>query len=282
MKKKIFIAVTACLLMSVMLFTGCVRVITFGQYLTLSDKALENSYNHILTNKTDLSTQKDFKVSVIETEKVYDEEGKYEEEKTVKTYSRKGQGENTVFVIRTEERETSWDEQSSSYKNTYTEITIETYAKINDNYYLLEEHYVSTTMMWTKYIKTPYLSVDAFKTAVYNQTKTAFSKADDIHADGEMFLITTVANAEATEEGDLTKLFIDYYYSSANTSSQTASLVKQNICAVYELKDEKLHRMSMDTTMHSNGVLVNETSESVNVTYSSDASLPADLDEFGL
>ena len=282
MKKKIFIVVTACLLMSVMLFTGCVRVITFGQYLTLSDKALENSYNHILTNKTDLSTQKDFKVSLIETEKVYDEEGKYEEEKTVKTYSRKGQGENTVFVIRTEERETSWDEQSSSYKNTYTEITIETYAKINDNYYLLEEHYVSTTMMWTKYIKTPYLSVDAFKTAVYNQTKTAFSKVDDIHAGEEMVLIATVANAEATEEGKLTKLFIDYYTSSVNTSSSVSSLNKQNMCVIFELEDEKLHRMSMDTTMHSNGVLVNETSESVNVTYSSDAAIPADLDEFGL
>ena len=282
MKKKIFIAVTACLLMSVMLFTGCVRVITFGQYLTLSDKALENSYNHILTNKTDLSTQKDFKVSLIETEKVYDEEGKYEEEKTVKTYSRKGQGENTVFVIRTEERETSWDEQSSSYKNTYTEITIETYAKINDNYYLLEEHYVSTTMMWTKYIKTPYLSVDAFKTAVYNQSKVAFSKVNDIHAGEEMVLIATVANAEATEEGKLTKLFIDYYTSSVNTSSSVSSLNKQNMCVIFELEDEKLHRMSMDTTMHSNGVLVNERSESVNVTYSSDAAIPADLDEFGL
>ena len=282
MKKKILFALTACLVMSLTLLTGCVKVITLAQYSALSEKALENTFNHILTTKNDLSTQQDFKVSKISSEKEYDENGKYEEERTVKTYSRKGQGENTVFVIRTEDTTYSWDEESSSYKTTHTEITIETYAKVNEGYYWLEEHYLSTTMMWTKYIRQTYSTVDAFKTAVYNQSQNAFKVADDIYADSEVFMISQISNSEATDEGEITKLFIDFYSSGLNTSSSASSLNKQNICFIYELKDEKLHQMSMHTTIYSNGVLNSEESESVSVEYTSQAAIPTDLDEFGL
>ena len=94
MKKKIFsLLLVLCLAVPALLLGGCEKDLTIQEYTDYSKNALTNTYNHVLTDKNDLSTQKDFKMTATTVTKRYDETGKLVETTTIiETQERKGQG----------------------------------------------------------------------------------------------------------------------------------------------------------------------------------------------
>ena len=281
MKKKIFsLLLVFCLAVPALLLGGCEKSLNYNQYAEFSAQALKNSYNHILTDKEDLSTQSDFTLTNTTVNKEYDENGVLVEKTTItETHQRKGQGANTVYVITTvnkistyNEETEKFDEETTTTKDIYTKIVngeLTTYHKLRE--YTNNEGEVNKSKV-AVYTESLYIA------AVYNLSDEVFDDLSDLNPSGEMVLITALGEFEA--KGDKNHGVMEFTYSSTNYDNYDNVIEKEEIKGEFEYKDAKLYKGTQESKSYYNDVLAAAYEKTMVVEYSCQVSAPTSLDAY--
>lgn len=281
MKKKIFsLLLVLCLAVPALLLGGCEKDLTIQEYTDYSKNALTNTYNHVLTDKNDLSTQKDFKMTATTVTKRYDETGKLVETTTIiETQERKGQGADTVYVVTTVNKSSlfnvlteQYDENQTTTKEIYTKMTtaqVVTYHKLRE--------YTDKAGVVTKSVSGTYTE-DLFVTTVYNLSAEAMDDIADIHISGEAMLIVLIGEVEA--KGNESKGTLKLNYSATEYDSYDDIIEEEQMIVSCSYKDNKLASTSQITKSLENNVLQSEAERVMQVEYSANVSAPASLADY--
>ena len=282
MKKKLIIpAVATCLIVPAFL-TGCAgSAMSFGDYMTNAGNALQNSFNHIVTEKEDLSTQQNFKFTTSMNNEMYEDgEIAMKMAETI-TYERSGQGANTVFVITEVSSSEAFDEDGESLGVEETTV-VTTYTKFVEgsttNYYMLEKTLVDED--WSYEIVETFADSTAFIQEVYDVTLDIFEDITEDLYGGPDMLEALIISGGAQVEGDANNCSASITFDQASFDSYDAAVQRMSGTTTMKIKDGKLSENSGSMEMSYNGKLVTKVSGSSSLVYSASVSAPTSIDDY--
>lgn len=282
MKKKLIIpAVATCLIVPAFL-TGCAgSAMSFGDYMTSAGNALQNSFNHIVTEKDDLSTQQNFKFTASMNSDMYEDGEIARKGAETITYERSGQGANTVFVITEVYSEEEFDEDGESLGVEETTV-VTTYTKFVEgsttNYYMLEKTLVDDD--WSYEIVETFADSTAFIQAVYDVTLDIFEEITEELYGGPEMLEALILSGGAQVEGDANNCSASIAFDQASFDSYDAEIQRMSGTTTIKIKDGKLSECSGSMEASYNGKLVTKVSGSTSLVYSASVSAPTSIDDY--
>ena len=278
MKKRIFsLLLVFCLAVPALFLGGCQKSLNVNEVLGVCGDALKNTFEHVLTDKTDLSTHKNVTMTKTVLSEEYDDAGVLETSTTVvKTYQRKGNGLDTVYVETTQTTTKNYEEgelleeEVTVQKDIYTKIVtsgVTTYHKLTE--------YTNADNETTKYVGATYTE-SLFLTTVYNLSEDVMDEIADLYPGTELVLIVSIAEFEAKgndQEGkfELSYALSEYYNGRIQETKMNGSM---------EYKDAKIANGSSRNERYYNGILNDVEEESTVVEYSSEITAPTSLEDY--
>lgn len=277
MKK--FILMSFMLVLScVFVLTGCMRNMTIQEFEKASSKALENTYEILLTDKTNLSTHGDFTLVENITEKNYNQSNQtWETSNTITTIKRAGKGTNTIFE-KTEYTKTDGglggiEEKTTKY--IYTAIS----SGGNTTYYILKE-FKANNETEVKTIHKTFLSEALFINEVYGLV--ANNLMEELY---EKFYFGTGFLALATGfqpeiKGNQSNCQFKMTYSTSELNS--SNLIERATGTLkIELKNSKFDTHVTSIEEFENGIKIAYSETTTKLSYSADISRIENLDAYG-
>lgn len=276
--KKIATMFLTCSLACLFLFTGCIKNMSTQDFEKASNRALENTYEILLTDKTNLSTHGDFTLVNSTIENNYNEDNQvWEVSNQITTIKRVGKGVNTIFE-KTEYVKTDdglGGIQETTTKLIYTAI----YSGGETNYYILKEFNANDEEVVKSIYKT-YLTESSFINDVYNLV--ANNLMQDLYKkfyfSGENILLSLATGVQPVIKGNQSNCQFSMSYNLSNFDNSSHIIERSKGSLKINLKDSKFDKYKATTEEFENGIKYSSSVITTEITYSADLSRVESID----
>lgn len=267
MKKKFFTFALLGILACTLILTGCSRKMSIAEFRQSLNSALKNTYNLVLTDKDDLSTQGDFTIVQHSIMNSYNETTKtWETTESTTTLKRTGRGGQTILE-KTEVNKNKTTESTS--KTIYTSIT----SGNTTSYYVLYEEKEGTAET-EKSIMTTYSNEEAFIKAVYSQSKDIFKSLNDsFNVDGELYIYSLMTDSEI--KGDAKNCHAKISLTDLSYTNSEGKMESTTTNYYLEIKDLKCDNLAIEYKDENS-----EVKQTLKVTYSAEITRLDNVDAY--
>lgn len=277
-KNKFWMLSVATLMICMFLFAGCSTNLTDLQYEKASDKALNNTYNVLVSDKSDLSTHGDFTYVNKSTSSQFNvEKNIWETTESVETYKRAGKGSSTIFEITEYQKSDDGlgvtDEITTKY--IYTAITSED----TTNYYILKE-YKENDEEVVKTIYKTFVDESEFVKAVYEKVAKELMKEiyNSFYYGGEKMLYSLLSNPEIKGTEDNCTFTLNF---NSDQYSSSSYIIERDETEIFiEIKDAKFDNLKTTYSEYECGEKTQVSEVVLNLSYSAEISKISSIDAY--